>query len=103
MSKTETKTKAALSNIDARSIELAVAEFDLIGRDNFLARYGFRKSNRFVLKIGQKAYDSKAIIGCAAQWTEIGRALGPKEFSGGSARIGRVFTRNGFRFVDTKA
>jgi hypothetical protein len=95
-------TKANLSLIDARAIDLAIAEFDLIGRENFLQKYGYRKSNRFMVKVGRRSYDSKAIIGAAAQWTEMGRPLTSNEFSGGVARLSRVFTRNGFRFVDTK-
>ena len=40
-----------------------MAEYDRIGQHAFLAKYGFGKAYRFLLKDHKKRYDSKAILG----------------------------------------
>lgn len=92
---------ANLAAIDGEAIARAVAEFDRLGREVFLARYGYRKASRFMLKVGRRLYDSKAIIGCAAQWSGLGRPLRASEFSGGASRLAGVYARAGLNFLDT--
>ena len=41
-----------------RSVLKAVAEFDRLGRDTFLRKYGFRRSRGYFLKIGDQTYDT---------------------------------------------
>jgi hypothetical protein len=47
------------------SVLKAIEEFDSIGRDSFLKKYGFLKSKIYVIEYNNKQYDSKAIIGVA--------------------------------------
>ena len=74
----------ALRDLTDRSAVLeAMAEFDRIGRDAFLRKYGFDRSRRFVLE-HEGEYDSKATLAAAhgIQFPEAG-PLGPHDFSGG--------------------
>lgn len=75
----------------------AVQEFDRIGRDAFLAKYGFARSRGYFLHHGGKAYDSKAILGAARgyQYPSLG-PLGHEEFSGGELATARVLRSLGF-------
>ena len=51
----------ALRDLTVESVHAAVQEFDKLGRDKFLTRYGFRPAKHLYLKIGEHVYDSKAI------------------------------------------
>jgi len=94
---------ANLKAIDARAVSKAVAEFDRLGREKFLEKYGFRPSKRFFLVVDGRRYDSKAIIGAAAKHTDMRRALAANEFSGGAARLGGLFRRAGLTMIDADA
>jgi hypothetical protein len=68
----------------------AIAEFDRLGRDRFLEKYGFDPSRSYWLVHEGKHYDSKAIIGAARGYARPD--LGPMtadEFSGGEATVRR--------------
>jgi hypothetical protein len=82
---------------DRQAVLHAIAEFDELGRDAFLARYGFGRSYGYFLKLDGRRYDSKAIVGAAHghQFPEQG-PLRPNEFSGGNATVKRVLERMGF-------
>jgi 5-methylcytosine-specific restriction protein A len=60
----------------------AVAEFDELGRDEFLRKYGFGPARSYFLVIAGKRYDSKAIVGAA-----LGAAAA--DFSGGDQTVKR--------------
>ena len=77
----------------------AIAEFDRLGRDTFLDRYGFGKSREYVLLSAGREYDSKAIVGVAHQFTAGGRALRPDEFSGGQNAAAAELRRLGFEVL----
>lgn len=47
------------------SVLKAMEEFDALGREVFLKRYGFGIAHRYFLVHGGKKYDSKAIVGVA--------------------------------------
>ena len=49
----------------AEAVRAAIAEFDELGREAFLAKYGFGHSLRYFVEEGGKRYDSKAIAGVA--------------------------------------
>lgn len=88
--------RVQLSKITRAGILAAIAECDALGRDAFLAKYGYRKASRFHLRHRGRSYDSKAILGVAfghSEGTDPGRA---SEFSGGAATAERVFAREGF-------
>jgi MoxR-like ATPase len=69
---------------DPNAVVKAIAEFDEIGRDAFLDKYGFSPAREFVLVRDGRAYDSKAIVGAAHgfQWPDVG-PLDHAEFNGG--------------------
>jgi hypothetical protein len=53
-----------LSDLTDRSAVLqAIAEYDQLGRESFLARYGFGPARSYFLLHNGKRYDSKAIAG----------------------------------------
>jgi len=56
----------SLSDINDRNAILkAVKEFDSVGRDNFLSKYGYGHATDYYLVFNNKHYDSKAIVGVA--------------------------------------
>jgi 5-methylcytosine-specific restriction protein B len=69
----------------------AIAEFDEIGRDEFLARYGFGPARDVMLVLDGRRYDSKAIVAAAHghQHPELG-PLRPADFSGGRPTIAKL-------------
>src|SRR4051794_751433 len=85
---------------DPRAIEQAVDEFDIVGRDSFLKKYGFRRSREFFLEISGRRYDSKPIIAAAHgyQFPTLG-PLKYTNFSGGEATVQRKLEALGFRVV----
>jgi 5-methylcytosine-specific restriction protein A len=87
--------KLSLTVITRESLLLAMKECRELGRDAFLAKYGFRKATGYVLTYRNATYDPKALVGAAAQHTEAGRPYTAKEFSGGKARLGPLFKRCG--------
>jgi hypothetical protein len=93
----------AFADIDSRQAVLdAVAEFDRIGRDQFLKTYGYREAQQYFLEINGRRYDSKAIVGVAHKYqfpTE--GPLTPKQFSGGKTTVKAKLEGLGFRVVQT--
>ncbi len=103
-----------LSDIsDPAAVEAALKEFDQLGRDTFLRKYGFRKARTYFLERGGKLYDSKAVAAAANgfQYPERG-PLRNQDFNGGDAtvrgkleelgfdvQLGEVETNIGFRDV----
>jgi EVE domain len=68
----------------AEAVRAAIAEFDELGREAFLAKYGFGRSLRYFVEEGGKRYDSKAIAGVAYGYEHPdGRPLTNDLFSGG--------------------
>lgn len=75
----------------------AIAEFDRLGSDGFLRKYGFGPSRSYWLLHNGKRYDSKAIVGAAHGYARPD--LGPlpaSAFSGGEARVQRKLEQLGF-------
>ncbi len=55
-----------ISELNSRSAVLkAIKEFDRIGQDSFLAKYGYKRALKYRLRYRGKLYDSKAIAGVA--------------------------------------
>lgn len=71
-----------MGNITRAAVLKAIAEYDELGRAEFLTKYGFGEARSYVLVHDGRRYDSKAIAGVAHQWTQD-RPLRPDEFSGG--------------------
>lgn len=83
------------------AVEAAMDEFDQLGRDAFLEKYGFGAALRyFILRDGRK-YDSKAIYGAAhrIQFPESGEFTS-EDFSGGEHAVKQPLEALGFEFSD---
>jgi 5-methylcytosine-specific restriction protein A len=82
---------------DRAPILEAIAEFDRLGREQFLRTYRFGKSREFWLKYRDALYDSKAIVGVACKFApRSGGPLRAKEFSGGRATVQALLEGLGF-------
>ena len=81
--------------VQPHHVRQAAAEYDELGQDEFLARYGFGRARAYLLIIDGKAYDSKAILG-VAYGHAAGRPLRPEDFSGGAVGAARVLRSLGF-------
>src|SRR5664279_3276890 len=80
----------ALSDVTDRGAVLAaIGEHDLIGREEFLRKYGYGPARRYILVHDARRYDSKAILGAAHgfQFPEQG-PLRSAEFNGGIGATG---------------
>jgi hypothetical protein len=75
----------ALSDLtSATAVEAAMDEFDEIGREAFLSKYGFGKARRYFIRRDGKYYDSKAIAAAAMGYQDPeGGPLASGDFSGG--------------------
>ena len=93
----------ALSEITHDSVLAAIREFDELGRDEFLAKYGFAKSKTYFLDLDGKRYDSKAIAGVAHGYsrTDLG-ALTSANFSGGEKTVKVALEKLGFEVKSEK-
>jgi len=81
--------------VQPRHVHQAVAEYDRLGQDEFLALHGFGRTRAYLLIIDGKAYDSKAILG-VAYGCATGRPLTSAEFSGGVAGAAGALRELGF-------
>ena len=86
----------ALSEITRDAVLDAIGEYDHLGQDAFLERYGFDRARQYLLVHDGKRYDSKAIVGAAHGFLPEERPLTAGEFSGGEATVGRLLRRLGF-------
>lgn len=87
----------ALRELSRREILQAVAEYDRLGPDRFLEKYGFGRARSYWLVIDGKTYDSKAIAGAAHGYLPGREPLTAADFSGGTATVGRLLSRLGFQ------
>ena len=89
----------SLSDIKSQKPVLdAIAEFDILGRDSFLKKYGFGRLRSYRLIHDGRQYDSKAIIGAAHGYARPD--LGPlkaRDFKGGEVPVKRKLEQLGFR------
>jgi len=83
-----------------QAVGAALDEFDAIGREAFLRRYGFGQAREYFVLRGNRLYDSKAIAGAAHghQYPERG-PLKPGDFSGGEATVQSRLQQLGFDVV----
>lgn len=88
----------SLSDIKSReAILAAVREFNDLGEDTFLAKYGYGRARRYFLEIGGRLYPSKAIIGVAHgyEFPTIG-PLDTHDFKGGETTVAQKCRELGF-------
>ncbi len=86
----------ALRDITRIAVLAAIAEYDRLGQDDFLGKYGFDRARSYLLIHNGKAYDSKAVVGVAHGFLPGERALTARDFSGGEATVGRLLRGLGF-------
>jgi 5-methylcytosine-specific restriction protein A len=91
----------ALRELSRHEILQAVAEYDWLGQDRFLDKYGFGAARSYRLVVDGKTYDSKAIVGAAHGFLTGQRPLAAADFSGGAPTVGRLL--NGLGFQVTQA
>lgn len=82
---------------DPAAVRAAMVEFNDLGRDPFLAKYGFKPAKRYFLLHKGQRYDSKAIVAAAVgiQFPADG-PLRAEDFSGGEATVRTRLQRLGF-------
>lgn len=85
----------ALADITADAVLKALNEFDEVGRDAFLAKYGFDKAKSYFLVHQGRRYDSKAVVGAAHGYSGMA-SLRADQFSGGKATVARLLAGLGF-------
>ena len=84
----------------SESVLKAVSEFDALGREAFLKKYGCREAKSYYLVVNGEEYDSKAIVSAAHgyEFPELG-ALPVDEFSGGESTVKQKLESLGFEVV----
>ena len=87
-----------LSDLTSRTAVLnAIAEFDDLGREAFLEKYGYGPARRYFLEYNSRQYDSKAIVGVAYGHQHPDRGpLENSQFSGGERTVQRKLEDLGF-------
>ncbi|MFI6257612.1 HNH endonuclease [Micromonospora zamorensis] len=76
----------SLAEVTHASVIAAVAEFERLGRGQFLKMSGFGPARAYFLDYEGKLYDSKAIIG-HAHGLSTGTPLGAADFTGGDKSV----------------
>ena len=89
--------RVALRELSRHEILQAVAEYDRLGQDRFLEKYGFGKARSYRLVVDGKTYDSKAIVGAAHGFLPGREPLAAADFSGGAAAVGHLLSSLGFQ------
>jgi len=84
-----------LAQVTRPAVEAAIAEFDRVGREEFLRSTGFSRSRSYYLRYGGRLYDSKPIVGYA-HGISVGIPLGPADFSGGDRTVAQRLETLGF-------
>jgi 5-methylcytosine-specific restriction protein A len=87
----------ALGDLTASAVNAALDEYDQIGAEAFLAKYGFGAARDYLVVRDGKEYDSKAIAGAAHGYLLGSDPLRADEFSGGDATVARRLRSLGFR------
>jgi hypothetical protein len=88
-----------LGRLTREAVEQAIFEFDRLGRDAFLEKYGFRRATRYALEHEGRTYDPKAVAGVAYGFDHPNQGpLRSEEFSGG-IETNRALRNAGFHIV----
>lgn len=70
------------------SVLQSIEEFDRLGRDGFLDRYGYGPARSYFLVHEGNQYDSKAIVGVAYGYENPDEGpMAAEDFSGGAATV----------------
>lgn len=85
----------SLANLTSAAVASAIAEYDALGRDAFLATYGFGDAKKYWIIHDGNRYPSKAIAGAAHKFVD-GHALSAAIFSGGENTVAKKLRDLGF-------
>lgn len=87
----------SIRTITREAVLKAIAEFDALGREPFLRKYGFGQARDYVVVYEGKRYDSKAIAGVAYGFEHpLEGPLASNEFSAGRETVLPVLESLGF-------
>lgn len=85
-----------LADITRYAVEAALKEYDALGGEQFLARYGFADAKRYWIVWEGRRYPSKAIAGVAHRFVGGEQLLPSSSFTGGEASVVRKLRQLGF-------
>lgn len=88
-----------LKDLTQAAVTAALDEFDALGRDAFLKRYGFGPARSYFVERDGVRYDSKAIAGAAHGHLEGREPLRSANFTGGEKTVSAALTALGFDVV----
>lgn len=88
----------AWSAVTRQHVLAAIHEYDEVGQDEFLSRYGFPLSKEYVLRHADHSYDSKAVLGAAFGYA-TGTAASSEQFSGGKTGAAKVLRNLDFEVL----
>jgi 5-methylcytosine-specific restriction protein A len=86
----------ALNDVTPAEVRKALAEYDELGQDSFLTKYGFGRARTYLLQHGGRDYDSKAILGVAHGFLPGEEPLTSAVFFGGKAAAAGHLRKLGF-------
>lgn len=79
----------AWTAVTRQHVLAAINEYDEVGQDEFLGRYGFAPSREHVVRHANNSYDSKALLGAALGYA-TGTAATTEEFSTSKTAAAKV-------------
>ncbi len=86
-----------IAQLTDRAVVLAaIAEYDDLGQDEFLARHGYGPARTYFLQYDGRTYDSKAVAGVAYERQHPGSHVTAADFSGGELTVARALRALGF-------
>jgi hypothetical protein len=91
-----------LSDITRDGVLRAMSEYDELGAEEFLSRYGFAPARLYRVAEHGRQYDSKAITGVAHGYS-TGQFLTARDFSGGQQTVVKTLEALGFGFAPATA
>lgn len=92
-----------LSRLSREAVLEAVEEFDRLGRDAFLDKYGYGRAISYELRVNGRSYDPKAIAGVAYGFDHPDQGpLRHDQFSGGK-ELQRAYRDTGFTVAQREA
>jgi hypothetical protein len=87
---------------DGEAVNRALDEYDHLGADAFLDRYGYSEAKSYFLIRRGRRYDSKAIAGVAHGYATSGPALRNSQFSGGEEQVAKHLRRLRLPFLSSQ-
>ena len=86
----------ALGDLTEDAVQSAMQEYDQLGDDAFLAKYGFADAKLYWITYNGKRYPSKAIAGVAHRFIDGNQLLPSSSFTGGEGSVVRKLRQLGF-------